>query len=121
MFVNIGSNLANKIPQCDLTFKSHLSKVNATLSETVLSEDEFKEAFKLLKINKAPGHGGLHVNIIKKPLLKIFNESINLGIFPENLKITPGNANFEGNANFQIWQKRVANKLLANFCTFVFL
>ena len=60
----------------------------------MLSEDEFEEAFKSLKRNKALGHGGLDVNIItsvykfiKKPLLKIFNESINLGIFPENMKI----------------------------------
>ena len=27
-FVNIGPNLANKVPQCDLTFKSHLPTVN---------------------------------------------------------------------------------------------
>ena len=93
-FVNIGPNLANKIPQCNLTFKSYLPTVNTTLKETVLSENEFEEAFKTLKRNKAPGHDGLDVNIItsvyefiKKPLLKIFNESINLGIFAENMKI----------------------------------
>ena len=94
IFVNIGPNLADKIPQCDLTFKSYLPTINTTLNETMLSEDEFEEAFKWLKRNKAPGHDGLDVNIItsvyeliKKPLLKIFNESINLGIFPENMKI----------------------------------
>ena len=93
-FVNIGPNLADKIPQCDLTFKSYLPRVNTTLKEAVLSENEFEEAFKTLKRNKAPGHDGLDVNIItsvyefiKKPLLKIFNESINLGIFPEKMKI----------------------------------
>ena len=91
-FVNIGPNLANKIPQCDLTFKSYLPTVNTTLSETVLSEDEFEEAFKLLKRNKAPGHDGLDVNIITSVYelikkLKIFDESINLGIFAENMKI----------------------------------
>ena len=93
-FVNIGPNLANKIPQCDLTFKSYLPTVDATLNETLLSEDEFEEVFKSLKRNKAPGHDGLDINIttsvhefIKKPLLKIFNESINLSIFPENMKI----------------------------------
>ena len=93
-FVNIGPNLANKIPQCDLTFKSYLPTINTTLNERVLSEDEFEEAFKSLKRNKAPDHDGLDVNIItsvyeliKKPLLKIFNESINLGIFPKNMKI----------------------------------
>ena len=87
-FVNIGPNLAKKIPQYDLTFKSYLPTVSTTLKETVLSEDEFEETFKSLKRNKAPGHDGLDVYIItsvyefiKKPLLKVFNESINLGIF----------------------------------------
>ena len=93
-FVDIGPNLANKISQCDLTFKSYLPIVNTMLNETVLSEDELEEAFKLLIRNKPPGHDGLDVNVItsvyeliQKPLLKIFNESINLGIFPENMKI----------------------------------
>ena len=93
-FVNIEPNLGNKIPQSDLTFESYLPTANTTLNETVLSEDEFEEAFKSLKRNKAPGHDGLDVNIItsvyeliKRPLLKIFNESINLRIFPENMKI----------------------------------
>ena len=119
-FVNIGPNLANKIPQCDLTFKSYLPTVNKTLNETLLSEDEFEEAFKSLKRNKAPGNDGLDVNIItcvhefiKKPLLKIFNESINLSIFPRK------HENRKGNTSFQIWQKGTTNKLLANFRTFV--
>ena len=69
----------------------------------MLSKDEFEEGFKLLKRNKAPGHDGLDVNIItsvyefiKKPLLKIFIESINLGIFPEKMKISKV-------TNFLIW------------------
>ena len=93
-FVNIAPNLTNKIPQCNLTFKSYLPKVNTTLNETVLGEDEFEEAFKSLKRNKAPVYDGLEINIItsvyeliKKPLLKVFNESRYLGIFPENMKI----------------------------------
>ena len=93
-FVKIGPHLANKIPQCKLTFKSYLPTVNTTLKGTVLSENEFEEAFKTLKRNKAPGHDVLDVNVItsvyefiKKPRLKIFNESINLGIFPEKMKI----------------------------------
>ena len=60
----------------------------------MLSENEFDETFRTLKRNKPPGHDGLNVNIItfvyefiKKPLLKIFDESMNLGIFPEKMKI----------------------------------
>ena len=43
----------------DLTFKSYLPTLNAMLNDTVLNEDEFEEAFKSLKRNKAPGHDGL--------------------------------------------------------------
>ena len=93
-FVNTGPNLANKIPQCDLTFKSYLPTVNTTLKETVLSKCEYEEAFKTLKRNKAPRYDALDVNIItsvyefiKKPLLNIFNKSIKLGIFPEIMKL----------------------------------
>ena len=121
-FVHIGPNLADKIPQYDLTLESYLPTVNTVLDETVLSEDEFEETFKSLKRNggNALGNDGLDViiitcELIKKPLLKIFNESINLSIFPENMKIA------KGNTNFQIWQKRITNKLSANFRTFVFL
>ena len=82
-FVNIGSNLANKIPQCDLTFESYLPTVNTTLNETALSEDEFEEAFKLLKRNKAPGHDGLDVNIIASvyELIKKLESKSNLTHF----------------------------------------
>ena len=34
-FVIIVPNLANKIPQCNLTFKSYLPTVNKTLKESV--------------------------------------------------------------------------------------
>ena len=55
----------------------------------VLSEDGFEKAFKLFKRNEGPGHDGLDVNniitcvyeLVKKPLLTIFNESITPGIF----------------------------------------
>ena len=58
------------------------------------TEDGFQEAFKSLKRDKASGPDGLYVNIlpsvynlIKKPLLKILNDSLTLIIFPENTKI----------------------------------
>ena len=68
----------------------------------MLSKDKFEEASKSLKRNKTLGHDGLDVNIItsgfeliKKPLLKTFNEPINLGIFPENMKIAKITAIFK--------------------------
>ena len=93
-YVNVGPNLAKKIPQSDLNFESYLPKVNTTLNEKSLTENELDETFKSLKKNKAPGPDGLDVNIIisayeiiKKPLLKIFNDSLLLGIFPQSMKI----------------------------------
>ena len=87
-------NLAKKIPQSDLNFESYLPKVNTTLNEKSLTENELDEAFKSLKKNKAPIPDGLDISIIifvykiiKKPLLKIFNDSLLLGIFPQSLKI----------------------------------
>ena len=65
-----------------------------TLSETNVTEEEFNEAFKSFKRYKTPGSHSSHVNLItsvykfvKMPLIKIFNDSINFGIFPENMKI----------------------------------
>ena len=93
-YVNVRPNLAKKIPQGDINFESYLPKVNATLKESSLTENELEEAVKSLKKSKASGPDGLDVNIIisvykiiKRPLLKIFNDSLLLGIFPQKMKI----------------------------------
>ena len=62
-FVNIGPDLANKIPQRDLTFKSNLPS-NSKCNLKRNSENEFEEAFRTLKKKKGPGPDGLDVNII---------------------------------------------------------
>ena len=100
-FVNIGPNFANKIPQCDLTFESYPPTVNTMLNETVLRKDEFEEAFKSHKRNKTPGHNGLDViiityvhELIKKPLLKIFNKSITVSTFFRKYENSQVNNNF---------------------------
>ena len=68
--------------------------MNAKLHENPLTEDEFLKAFKSLKINKAPGFDQIDVNLInqiynhiKEPLIRIFGDSIKLGVFPEKLKL----------------------------------
>ena len=68
--------------------------MNAKLQENPLTEDEFLKAFKSLKINKAPGFDQIDVNLInqiynhiKEPLIRIFGDSIKLGVFPEKLKL----------------------------------
>ena len=61
--VNVGPNLAKKTPQSDLNFESYLPKVNTTLNEKSLTENELDEAFKSLKKNKAPGPDGIDIKL----------------------------------------------------------
>ena len=68
--------------------------MNVKLHENPLTEDEFLKASKSLKINKAPGFDQIDVNLInqiynhiKEPLIRIFGDSIKLGVFPEKLKL----------------------------------
>ena len=70
------------------------------------------EAFKSLKINKAPGFDKTDVkvinetyNYIEKPLIRIFGDSIKLGVFPEKLKL----------AKFTPIFKSGKNELLTNY------
>ena len=65
-FVKIGTNLASKIPKSDTNFEGYISKINTKLEENPLTEDEFLEAFKSLKINKAPGFEEIDVNVINQ-------------------------------------------------------
>ena len=93
-YVNVGPSLASKIPEGDISYRSYFLEVAITLDDNSLTEDEFDETFKTLKNNKSPGSDGLHVNIIKavysfinQPLMKIFDSSLSLRIFPDSMKI----------------------------------
>ena len=98
-FTNIGTDLANKIPNASKRFDFYITKVNTSMESQPLSINELKNAFFSLKINKSPGHDGMSFNVIKKcfgelcELLKyLFNLSIVKGIFPDDpklAKVTP--------------------------------
>ena len=60
-FTNIGTDLANKIPN-----DSYISKANTSMESQLLSIYELKDAFFSLKINESPGHDGVSFNVIKK-------------------------------------------------------
>ena len=92
--VKIGPNLASKIPKSNTNFEVYICKANTKLQENPLAEDEFLEAFKSLKMKKVPGFDKIDVNVItqihnhiKKPITRIFGDSIRLGVFPEKLKL----------------------------------
>ena len=64
------------------------------MPDNPVSLNELKGAFFSLQINKSPGYDGISFNVVKecfgslhKPLLHIFNLSIQKGVFPDELKI----------------------------------
>ena len=93
-FINLGPNLAAKIPPSNMNIDSYLPHVCTIFAEKSVTEEEFKKAFFSLKPNKTPGYDNINVNIVKKiyeelktPLMRIFNLSLSTGIFPDKLKI----------------------------------
>ena len=93
-FINVGSNLVDKIPPSSTNVESYLPDVSANLSDKPLSEKEFKDAFFTLKTNQSPGYDNLHVNVIKSmyhelkiPLMNIFSQFLSTGLFPDKMKI----------------------------------
>ena len=64
-FTKIGTDLANKISNASKRFDSYITKVNTSMGSQLLSINELKDAFFLLKINKSPGHDGMSFNVIK--------------------------------------------------------
>ena len=65
-FTNIGTDLANKIPNASKRFDFYTTKVTTSMESQPLSINELKNAFFLLNINKSSGHGGVSFNVIKK-------------------------------------------------------
>ena len=93
-FVNVGSNLAAKIPNSEKHFSNYINKSNNTLNETNLTEKEFQDAFQSIKTNKASGFDDISSNVIKlmydqlyTPLFHICDISLKFGCFPDKMKI----------------------------------
>lgn len=95
-FVNIGPNLAAKIPQTTHHFTEYLTtnKISNSLFLKPIKTEELEQVTHSLKNSNSKGYDNLSVNIIKqcisqlsKPLCFIFNKSIEVGIVPNQLKI----------------------------------
>ena len=93
-FINVCSNLADKIPPTSTSFESYLYIITTALSDKPLSEKELKDTFFTLKTNKSPGYDNLHVNEIRSmyhelkiSLMIIFSQPSSTGIFPDKMKI----------------------------------
>ena len=94
-FTEIGPKFAKTIQASSLNFASFMENCNSTLAESTLTVNGLKGAFFLLKINKSPGYDDISFNVVRsyfghlllKPLMAIFNLSLQKGYFPEELKI----------------------------------
>ena len=64
-FANIGTDLANKIPNASKPFDSYITKASTSMESQPLSINELKDAFFSLKINEIPGHDEVNFNVIK--------------------------------------------------------
>ena len=93
-FTEIGPNLLKDTNISSVTFDMYLKTFNANQPEHNLTVNELKDALIILKLYKSPGYNEISFNVIKtcfgslhKPLLHIFNQSLQSGIFPDKLKI----------------------------------
>ncbi|CAB3236263.1 unnamed protein product [Arctia plantaginis] len=99
-FINVGSSLANNIYQKNLhtlnmNFQNNHTDTTVCKSFALLdtSESEVERLIETLKTDCASGWGLIsnkilkaHKNIFVSPLTKIFNDCLQLGVFPDSLK-----------------------------------
>ena len=81
-FTEIGPNLAKDIDPSLVTFDNHLKSFNANQLEHNLTVYKLKGTFFSLKLNKSLGYDD-HFGSLHKPLLHIFNQSLQSEIFPD--------------------------------------
>ena len=91
-FINVGQNLANKIPKSDKEYAEKVLKNSINLELT--NEIEIQSIIANLNSKKATGYDKISVNMIKKRknqlskiLTKIINRSLSTGTIPDNAKI----------------------------------
>ena len=108
-FTQIRPNLAKGIGTSTKSFNEYIKKHGITQPEKLISVNEFKDVFFSLKINKSAGYDDISFNVVKncfgvlhKPLLPIFNLSLQTGIFPDKLTIVRVTPLFKGGGNYEL-------------------
>ena len=96
-FNTIGQKMANKFPKSNDGGYKAVEKIERTLESIYFCRTSIQEVEKLinkLKLNKAPGIDGISNYIIKLSiktissiLMKLFNQCMDDGVFPDKLKI----------------------------------
>ena len=110
---HIGPNLAKDIGTSTESFNEYIKKQDTTQPEKLISVNKFKDSFFSLKINKSACYDNISFNVVKKcfgvlhkPLLHIFNLSLQTGIFPDKLKIARITPLFKGGENYELGNYR---------------
>ena len=108
-FVNVGPKLASKFQCTDKKFEDLLTKSITTLQEKHLSDNELKDTFYSLKINKISGYDDINYDAIRnafgsliKLLKHVFNLSLTKGIFPDQLKMVRVTPIFKAGEMFEL-------------------
>ncbi|XP_065651285.1 uncharacterized protein LOC136079474 [Hydra vulgaris] len=93
-FLDVGPNLAAKIPVGQKKFDSYLATTDLIMEEPIIAKSELHTAFNSLKKNESAGIDQINVNVIKSvfdiiepSLFHIFNLSLKSGHIPDKLKI----------------------------------
>jgi len=93
-FSQIGTKLADSIPEGQYAFNEYLRRSHSTFSLRHTTVEEISKTLKSIDSKKATGLDGipsyfikLASPIISQSLMKIFNHSIDKGIFPKGLKL----------------------------------
>ena len=102
-FINIGKNLASKVPNASTPFEYFVNKSDFVMETKPLSMNKLKDTFCSSKSSKYPRYDDISYNVIKKcfgslgELLKhLFNLSIEKGVFPDDLKIAQATPIYKG-------------------------
>ena len=96
-FVNIGPELARKIPQADYTHHHYLNNIKSPISSLYFSPTDTDEVISICKSLKSSASSGFDEikpdivksvgDIIAPSLVHIFNLSLSSGVVPDKLKI----------------------------------
>ena len=118
-FTEIGPKLAKEIETSTIKFEDYLEQCNTILPDNPVSINELKDAFFPLQINKSPGYDGISFNVVKhcfvslhKPLLHIFNLSIQKWVLPDQLKIAKVTPLYKNNDEINLGNYRPISVLL---------
>ena len=128
--------MAKDIGTSTKSFNEYIKKHDTTQPERVISVNELKDAFFSLKINQSAGYDGMSFNVVKKcfgvlhkPLLHLFNLSLQTGVFPGKIKIARVTPLFKGSENYELGNYRlisvylcyhVSQKFWTKLCIIVF-